>query len=70
MKTYPFTGVFNNGINIYNETVYCDSFTQAFILLTANAINNGKHYQLESITDDEEGVTKQVNTITNMKFFI
>lgn len=54
MKQTYYTGVFKSFEgNSYNLRVGCNGFLQAFFLLTADAIRLGKHYQLESITDDE-----------------
>lgn len=56
MKTYKYTGTFKNSDgHIYTLTVECNGFIQAFFLLTADAIRTGKHYQLNTIQDDERG---------------
>lgn len=54
MKQTKYTGVFKSAEgHIYELVVYCDCFLQAFFLLTADAINTGRHYQLSTITDDK-----------------
>jgi len=64
MRHTKYIGVFcSNTLHEYNLTVYCDSFVQAFILLTAEAINQGKHYQLATITD-EKGNVRYVKDIS------
>lgn len=50
MKTTQYTGTFNNGSgNEYKLTVYCFGFVEAFFLLTAKAIQEGKHFELGTI---------------------
>ena len=63
MKTTKFTGKFRNEYGReYELTVNCFSFFQAFFLLTADAIRNGSHYQLATITS-EDGEVKHVGDI-------
>ena len=57
MKHNTYIGVFvSRDLHEYNLTVHCNSFIQAFILLTAEAISQGKHYQLATITDNKGNV--------------
>jgi hypothetical protein len=65
MKKTKYIGVFNNGQHTYTLEVSCNGFNQAFILLTAKAIESGKHYQLETITD-EIGVVFRVEPLYNI----
>lgn len=52
MKTNKYTGVFTSKEgHTYSLNVSAFSFFQAFFLLTADAIRNGSHYQLEKIFD-------------------
>lgn len=54
MKTTEYTGVFQSAEgHQYGLTVACNGFLQALFLLTADAIRSGRHYQLQSITDEE-----------------
>lgn len=59
MKKKKYFGLFtsDNGDN-YTLDVYCNGFIQAFILLTSDAIRSGKHYQLNTITDENGGCRK------------
>lgn len=53
MKYYDYVGLFRNDDgDEYELTVHTLGFTNAFILLTAKAIESGKHYQLANITDE------------------
>lgn len=57
MKHTTYIGEFISDTgNKYSLTVRGNSFIQAFFLLTADAINLGRHYQLATITDDKENV--------------
>lgn len=50
MKLYEYTGTFISAEGHRYELIcYCNGFIQAFFLLTAEAIQSGKHYQLSSI---------------------
>lgn len=56
MKTYKYIGLFKSSEgHIYNLEVFCNGFIQAFFLLTAKAIESGRHYQLYSIVDEKGG---------------
>lgn len=59
MKTYKYIGKFisDNG-HSYELSVNCNGFIQAIFLLTADAIRSGKHYQLDTITDENGNVRK------------
>ena len=63
MKHNKYIGLFksSNG-HTYELTAYCNGFIQALFLLTADAIKSGKHYQLNSITD-ENGSKRMVGDI-------
>jgi len=65
MKTFKYTGLFNNGDGEYTLEVRCYGILQAFILLTAKAINSGKSYQLKTITE-ESGVVTEVGDINKI----
>jgi hypothetical protein len=63
MKNYKHTGIFKSAEgHTYQIEVRCASFLQAFFLLTADAIRSGRHYQLQSITD-EKGIVVNVGDI-------
>jgi hypothetical protein len=53
MKQYKYVGLFkaDNG-HEYELSCYCMGFLQAFFLLTAEAIQSGRHYQLATITSE------------------
>ena len=69
MKQYKFTGLFiNNEGQEYTLEVYCNSFIQALILLTADAIRLGRFYQLNNITD-EKGSTFMIDDINKLSEF-
>lgn len=64
MRNYKYTGVFHysghEGEKLsFSLEVLAVNFIQAFILLTAKAISEGKYYQLSWITDGE-GNKKQI----------
>lgn len=64
MKKYKFIGIFISfDGNQYELDCYCDDFFQAFFILTAKAIGEGKHYQLASI-EDEKGNYRFIDDIT------
>ncbi len=53
MKTYKYIGIFiaqDNG-HKYELSVNCNGFIQAVILLTADAIRTGRHYQLSRVSN-------------------
>lgn len=53
MKQYKYTGLFiSSKGNEFKLEVYTSSFFNAFFLLTAKAIEQGKHYQLSTITSE------------------
>lgn len=59
MKQYKYTGLFcSKEGHVYCLDVSCIGFLQAFFLLTADAIRLGRHYQLETITDEKGNVRK------------
>ncbi|GIV43926.1 MAG: hypothetical protein KatS3mg035_1049 [Bacteroidia bacterium] len=63
MRNYKFSGLFVSAEgNMFELSTSCDSFIQAFFLLTADAIRLGRHYQLHSITK-EGGSTVKVDDI-------
>lgn len=63
MKTKKYKGLFKSVEgNTYELEVSCNGFIEAFFLLTADAIRSGKHYQLNSITD-EKGDSRIVGDI-------
>jgi len=63
MRTYKYTGTFigDNG-HKYELTVSCNGFIQAVILLTADAIRLGRHYQLSRV-ENENGNVRQIGDI-------
>lgn len=65
MRTYTYRGKFVSAANEHTYTleVNCNGFLQAFFLLTADAIRSGKHYQLATITNVDQGGTKTVDNI-------
>lgn len=53
MRKYKYTGLFRSSTgHEYELSVTCDNFMQALILLTADAIRSGRHYQLAHIESD------------------
>jgi hypothetical protein len=63
MGTNKYTGFFKSAEgHTYQLEVNCNGFLQAFFSLTADAIRNGRHYQLNKITD-EKGNEKMVDDI-------
>ena len=59
MRTYKYIGVFISfDGHTYTLECRCNGAIQAFILLTAEAIKSGKHYQLSTITDEKGNVFK------------
>jgi hypothetical protein len=59
MKQTKYSGLFKSGDNdTYELVVYCFGFLEAFFLLTADAIRTGKHYQLDTITDEKNNKRK------------
>lgn len=57
MKTYKYIGLFRNPEgHEYTLEVNCNGYLQAMILLTADAIRSGRHYQLATITDEKADV--------------
>lgn len=66
MRTYKYTGIFIADNNYsYKLTVNCNGFIQAVILLTADAIRAGNHYQLSSV-EDENGRVMQIGDISKI----
>lgn len=66
MEKYRYTGTFiADNRHTYTLSVNCNGFIQAFILLTAEAIKNGYHYQLDTILD-EKGNEAQVSSINEL----
>lgn len=73
MKQTKYIGVFHyEGYQVeklsFKLEVRALGFIQAFILLTAKAITEGKCYQLSWITD-EDGNKMEVEELTTMKIF-
>tara|TARA_R110000772_G_scaffold268686_3_gene397526 strand:+ start:8464 stop:8679 length:216 start_codon:yes stop_codon:yes gene_type:complete len=57
MKKLKYIGLFiADDFHQYTLECCCNGLIQAFILLTAKAINSGKHYQLHSIKNEKEDV--------------
>ena len=66
MKKYKFIGLFkSDNQNTYELEVYCNGYIQAFILLTAKAIESGNHYQLFTITN-EDGDYRTISNINEL----
>ncbi len=66
MKKYKYTGTFKNDDgHTYQLDVTCNGYLEAFFLLTAKAISEGKHYQLYTIAD-EEGRIRYVDKISKI----
>lgn len=64
MRRYKYTGIFiGDNDHRYEIEVHCNGYIQALILLTADAIRSGKHYQLTRI-ENEKGDSKNVADIT------
>jgi len=69
MRNYRYVGLFRSRKgHEYQLEVRCNGFIEAFILLTAEAIKLGRHYQLVNITDENMDVRKvddiyKLNTI-------
>lgn len=63
MRTYNYIGLFRSAEgNEYTLKVNCVGYLQAFILLTADAIRSGRHYQLKTITH-ENGDVRYIDDI-------
>ena len=63
MRTYKYIGLFKSAEgHKYTLEVNCNGFLQAMILLTADAIRMGTHYQLSTITD-EKGDVRYIDDI-------
>jgi hypothetical protein len=70
MKKYRYTGLFRSSEgHEYTLTLSCDSYLQAMILLTADAIRSGRHYQLSTISD-EKGNVRQIDDILKISELI
>ena len=66
MKTYKYTGLFRNAEgHEYTLEVNFNGFLDAMILLTADALRSGRHYQLATITD-EKGDVRYIENILKM----
>lgn len=67
MRTYTYIGLFiaSNG-HKYTLSVNCNGGIQAFILLTADAIRGGRNYQLKTITCEHDGISWEVDNISNL----
>jgi len=66
MKTYKYIGLFRSSEgHEYTLEVNCNGYLEALILLTANAIKSGRHYQLATITN-EKGSVRFVDDILKM----
>lgn len=73
MRKYKYTGVFHyqgyEGETLsFTLEVSCNGFLQAFILLTAKALNEGKCYQLDHI-QNEEGSVRKIVDLFSLKFY-
>jgi len=63
MRTYRYIGYFgDNYENKFDITVNCVGITNAYILLMAEAIKQGKHKDLNSI-EDEDGTTYLIDKV-------
>lgn len=70
MRKCKYIGVFRSECgHVYSLEVSCSSFIQAVILLTADAIRSGSHYQLVTITD-EKGVVRYIDDILKISELI
>jgi hypothetical protein len=69
MKRYKYIGSFGNGKINFTISVQANSFIEAFFLLTAKAIEEGKFYQLNEI-EDEIGHKTKINDIMLMNIFL
>lgn len=59
MRTYKHTGTFMNEEGVRFElSVNCNNMREAFFLLIADAIREGKFYDLEYIEDEKGNVTR------------
>lgn len=66
MKNYKYTGLFRSEDgNEYTIEVICNGYLKAMILLTADAIRSGRHYQLLTITD-EKGNVRYIDDINKI----
>lgn len=66
MKTYKYIGLFLSAEgHEYTLEVKCNGYLQAMILLTADAIRSGHHYQLKTITD-ERGDVRYIDDISKI----
>ena len=67
MRTNTYIGLFRD-VRGYEHTltVNCNGGIQAFILLTADAIRGGRNYQLKTITCEHDGISWEVDDISNI----
>lgn len=64
MRTNTYIGLFSDiSGHEYTLSVNCNGGIQAFILLTADAIRGGRHYQLETITCKHDNISWEVKDI-------
>lgn len=71
MRNYKFIGLFKSAKgHQYELTVNASSAFESFFLLTAKAIQEGKHYQLHTITDVEKGNIFYVDDIMKISSLI
>lgn len=72
MKPTKYIGVFKNivGSPSFALETTCFGFFQAFILLTAKAIESGKTYQLDHIIDEDDNIKKIADTKEFYKLII
>jgi len=71
MKKYKYIGIFKSVEgHTYELQVYCNGFLEAVFLLTAKAIESGRHYQLYSITDEETGSHRLIDNIMKCEHII
>lgn len=70
MKQTKYTGLFISAEgHEFKLTCNAFGFIQAFILLTAEAIKQGSHYQLSSIIDDK-GNIREIDDINKLGILI
>lgn len=59
MRKYKFIGTFKSAKgHTYQLETTCFSLLEAFFCLTADAIRNGSHYQLDTIVNEEGRIVK------------
>lgn len=64
MRQYKYKGLFRSSEgDEFSLIIYSNGFINAFFLLTADAIRMGNHYQLHSITNEENGDLRYIDDI-------